>query len=247
MEPPSGAALTAIMVCLTVVTGVLDAASFLTLGHVFTATQTGNLLFLGFGLAPALEPHSPAGTSLPGGLPVAAPAVSLGAFLAGAALGARMESALARGRRAWFPVALLAEAALLAGAAAAGWSGGPAPDLPEGRRFAVIALMAVAMGVRNVTALRVAAPDLTTTVETRAMTALMSATPLGGDRRLGYGAGLLPRRIGSVGAMLGGGLLGAWLIGLGTRTPLVVLLAAVTVAATAFLVPGLSHGRNAER
>ncbi|MFI1202920.1 DUF1275 domain-containing protein [Streptomyces sp. BHT-5-2] len=234
MEPPSGAALTVVMVCLTVVTGVLDAASFLTLGHVFTANQTGNLLFLGFGLAGQ------------GGLPVAAPVVSLGAFLAGVVAGARLESALGVRRRPWFPVGLLVEAALLAGAAAAGWESGPAREVAPAQRYLVIALMAVAMGVRNVTALRVAAPDLPTTVATRALTALVSGSALGGDRRLGYGTGALPRRLGSVGGMLAGGLLGAWLIGLGTRTPLVLLLAAVTVAATALLVPGLAHGRNAD-
>ncbi|WP_039637726.1 YoaK family protein [Streptomyces sp. 769] len=234
MEPPSGAALTVVMVCLTVVTGVLDAASFLTLGHVFTATQTGNLLFLGFGI------------SGQGGLPVAATVVSLGAFLAGAVTGARLESALATRRRPWFPMALLVEAALLAGAAVACWGSGPVRGLTAGQRYAAIALMALAMGMRNVTAMRVAAPDLTTTVETRAMTALVSGSALGGDRLLGYGSHAVPRRLSSVGAMLLGGLLGAWLIGLGTRTPLVVLLAAVTVAATALLVPGLAHGRNAD-
>ena len=234
MEPPSGPALTLVLVCLTVVTGVLDAASFLTLGHVFTATQTGNLLFLGFGIAGQ------------GGLSVVMPVVSLGAFLVGAVLGARLESMLAARRRPWFPLALLVEAALLVGAAVAGWETGPARELAAGQRDAVVALMAVAMGMRNVTAMRVAAPDLSTTVETRALTALVSGSALGGDRRLGYGSGAVPRRLGSVGGMLGGGLLGAWLIGLGTRTSLVVLLAAVTVAATAFLVPGLTHGRNAD-
>ncbi|MFE7316251.1 YoaK family protein [Streptomyces sp. NPDC057555] len=234
MEPPSGAALTVVLVCLTVVTGVLDAASFLTLGHVFTANQTGNLLFLGFGVARQ------------GGLSAATSAVSLGAFLAGAVLGARLETTLAARRRPWFPVALLAEAALLAGAAAVGWEAGPAGQSAAGRRYAVIGLMALAMGMRNVTALRVAAPDLTTTVATRAMTALVSGSVLGGDRRLGDRGGAGLRRLGTVGGLLVGGLLGAWLIGLGTRTPMVVLLAAVTVAATAFLVPGLAQGRNAD-
>ncbi|WP_043263681.1 YoaK family protein [Streptomyces sp. CT34] len=234
MEPPSGVALTVVMVGLTVVTGVLDAVGFLALGHVFTATQTGNLLFLGFGIAGQ------------GGLPVAATLVSLGAFLVGAALGARVESGLAARRRPWFPVALLAEAALLVAAAVAGWESGPGRDLATGQRYATIGLMAVAMGMRNVTAMRVAAPDLATTVETRAMTALVSGSPLGRDRRLGYGSRAVPRRVSSVGAMLAGGLLGAWLLGLGTRPPLVVLLVALTVAATALIVPGLGHRRSAD-
>ncbi|MGG7574785.1 YoaK family protein [Streptomyces sirii] len=230
MEPPSGTALTVIMVGLTVATGVLDAVSFLTLGQVFTATQTGNLLFLGFGIAGQ------------GGLPVAATVVSIAAFLLGAALGARLESTLAAGQRPWFPAALAVEAALLFAAAVAAWEGGPGPVL--GRRHVVVALMAVAMGMRNVTSMRAAAPDLTTTVETRAMAALVSGSPLGHDRKLGYGSRAGARRLASVTAMFAGGLLGAGLLGLGTRPTLVILLVAVFVAATAFLMYGLTHGRR---
>ncbi|MFE1176244.1 YoaK family protein [Streptomyces sp. NPDC058773] len=232
MEPPSGTPLTVIMVGLTVATGMLDAVSFLALGQVFTATQTGNLLFLGFGIAGQ------------GGLPVVETSVSLAAFVLGAALGARMESALAARERGWFPVALAAEATLLAAAAAAAWESGPGPGLPPGRRSAVIGLMAVAMGMRNVTAMRAAPPDLTTTVETRAMTALVSGSPLGRDARLGYGSHAVGRRLLSVVSLFAGGLLGAGLLGLGTRPPLVILLVAVFVAATAFLVPGLARRRQ---
>ncbi|MGW7489220.1 YoaK family protein [Streptomyces sp. NPDC054786] len=232
MEPPSGVALTVIMVGLTVATGVLDAVSFLALGQVFTATQTGNLLFLGFGIAGQ------------GGLPVLATVVSLGAFVLGAALGARMESGLAARQRQWFPVALATEATLLVAAAAAAWESGPARALPPGRRYAVIGLMAVAMGMRNVTAIRAAAPDLTTTVETRAMTALVSGSPVGRDKKLGYGSHAGGRRLFSVSAMFAGGLLGAGLLGLGTRPTLVILLVAVFIAATALLVPGLARRRH---
>ena len=41
------------MVALTFVTGVVDAASYLKLGHVFVANMTGNIVFLGFALAGA--------------------------------------------------------------------------------------------------------------------------------------------------------------------------------------------------
>ena len=57
---------------LTFTTGLIDAVSYLGLGHVFTANMTGNIVFLGFGIA---------GGS---GLPVLAPIVSLVAFLVGA-------------------------------------------------------------------------------------------------------------------------------------------------------------------
>src|SRR2546421_12470316 len=36
---------------LTVVTGLVDAVSYLALGHVFTANMTGNVVFLGFAAA----------------------------------------------------------------------------------------------------------------------------------------------------------------------------------------------------
>src|SRR5713226_4114631 len=38
---------------LTVVTGLIDAVSFLGLGHIFTANMTGNVVFLGFALGGA--------------------------------------------------------------------------------------------------------------------------------------------------------------------------------------------------
>src|SRR6059036_1895436 len=60
------------LLVLTFTTGLVDAVSFLGLGHVFTANMTGNVVFLGFGIAGSA------------GLPVVAPLVSLGSFLLGA-------------------------------------------------------------------------------------------------------------------------------------------------------------------
>jgi uncharacterized membrane protein YoaK (UPF0700 family) len=42
-----------LLVVMTVVTGVVDAVSYLALGHVFVANMTGNVVFLGFALAGA--------------------------------------------------------------------------------------------------------------------------------------------------------------------------------------------------
>jgi uncharacterized membrane protein YoaK (UPF0700 family) len=44
---------------LTFVTGVVDATSYLRLGHVFVANMTGNVVFLGFGLAGAASRSGP--------------------------------------------------------------------------------------------------------------------------------------------------------------------------------------------
>jgi uncharacterized membrane protein YoaK (UPF0700 family) len=57
------------LLMLTFTTGLVDAVSFLGLGRVFTANMTGNVVFLGFGIAGGA------------GLPVVAPLVSVGAFL----------------------------------------------------------------------------------------------------------------------------------------------------------------------
>src|SRR5437763_985033 len=65
--------LTRALLALTFATGLVDATSFLGLGSVFTANMTGNVVFLGFGIAGGA------------GLPVVAPLVSLGAFLVGSA------------------------------------------------------------------------------------------------------------------------------------------------------------------
>src|SRR5204862_2147685 len=73
---------------LTVVTGLVDAVSYLTLGHVFVANMTGNVVFLGFALAGA------------SGFSIAASLVALAAFALGAMAGGHLNSRLGahRGR-----------------------------------------------------------------------------------------------------------------------------------------------------
>ncbi|MEV6381664.1 YoaK family protein [Streptomyces sp. NPDC051773] len=219
MKPRAGVGLTSIMVVLTVTTGVIEAVSFLVLGPVFTAVQTGNLLFLSFALtgAPGLSP--------------AAAGISFAGFTVGAVLGSRFESSVdAHGRR-WFPPALIGEALLLGLGGVVAWRTGlDAPGEPaEGPHFAVVALVAGAMGVRNVTTLRARVPDLPTTVSTRALTALLGGLPLLSDTRIGSGATNEGRRLASVGAMFTGGLLGAWLLHEGVRPAVVLLVPAVLV------------------
>src|SRR5438874_6766954 len=62
---------------LTLVTGLVDAFSYLLLGHVFVANMTGNVVFLGFALAGAT------------GFSIAASLVALGSFVCGALLGGK--------------------------------------------------------------------------------------------------------------------------------------------------------------
>src|SRR5437867_7362062 len=70
--------LSALLLVLTITTGVIDAISVLGLGRVFTANMTGNTVFLGFALA-----------GVPGFSPLRSVA-ALAAFLVGAFVGGRL-------------------------------------------------------------------------------------------------------------------------------------------------------------
>jgi uncharacterized membrane protein YoaK (UPF0700 family) len=63
---------------MTVVTGLVDAFSYLALGHVFVANMTGNVVFLGFAVAGA---H---------GFSIAASLIALASFGVGSIIGGRI-------------------------------------------------------------------------------------------------------------------------------------------------------------
>jgi uncharacterized membrane protein YoaK (UPF0700 family) len=202
------------LLVLTFTTGLVDAVSYLGLGRVFTANMTGNVVFLGFGIAGSA------------GLPVVAPLVSLGAFLLGAAgggvladrIGDRHPEHIARALA--IEVSLIGVAALLAAAV----------DVRPNALSAdiVIALLAFAMGLRNATVRRIGVPDLTTTVLTMTLTGLAADSPMAA----GSGKGST-RRIAAVLAMFAGALAGALLL----KTSLVLpLLAAAGLALVTWLV-----------
>jgi uncharacterized membrane protein YoaK (UPF0700 family) len=184
--------LTRALIVLTFSTGLIDAASYLGLGKVFTANMTGNIVLLGFGIA---------GGS---GLPVISPLVSLAAFMAGAVLGGRMAGATpARARH--FSRSMLVEIGVLLLATVLALVLDITPNAFTGDL--VIALIAFGMGVRNVTVRRLKVADLTTTVLTMTLTGLAADSPLSG----GDGAGT-SRRSTAVLAMLVGAIVGALLL-----------------------------------
>jgi uncharacterized membrane protein YoaK (UPF0700 family) len=92
----------------------------------------------------------------------------------------------------------------------------------------VIALLALAMGVRNATSRRVGVPDLTTTVLTMTLTGIAADSPVTG----GTGKGSV-RRIAAVLAMLTGALAGALLLKTSLALP---LIAAAGLALVTWLV-----------
>ena len=144
---------------MTSVTGLIDAVSFLSLGHVFTANMTGNIVLLAF-----------ASTGVPQ-VSLARSITALLGFLAGAAVGGRImagANAVVQLRAASSVFAL--EVVFLVGAtlAALGYSVVSSPQFL--RLYAMIAFTAIAMGMRNAAVRKLAVPDLTTTVLTLTIT-----------------------------------------------------------------------------
>jgi uncharacterized membrane protein YoaK (UPF0700 family) len=181
------------LLVLTFTTGLVDAVSYLGIGHVFTANMTGNVVFLGFGIAGS------------GGLPVLAPLISLLAFLIGAGCGGLLASRLSERHPVHLARALAIEVGLLVTATIIAAAVDLRPNAVSGD--VVIALVAFAMGVRNATVRRVSVPDLTTTVLTMTLTGLAADSQLFG----GSGNGSV-RRSSAVLAMLLGALAGALLL-----------------------------------
>jgi uncharacterized membrane protein YoaK (UPF0700 family) len=199
------------LLVLTFTTGLVDAVSYLGIGHVFTANMTGNIVFLGFGIAGS------------GGLPVLAPLISLAAFMAGAGGGGMLAATLAGGRRRNLGWALAIEVTLIVVAAVLAAVSDIRPNAGSGD--AVIALLALAMGVRNATVRRIAVPDLTTTVLTMTLTGLAADSALFG----GTGKGTT-RRSAAVLAMLAGALVGALLLKSSLVLPLALAAALALIS-----------------
>jgi uncharacterized membrane protein YoaK (UPF0700 family) len=213
-EPAPGSLrhpLTRALLLLTFTTGIVDAVSYLGLGRVFAANMTGNIVLLGFGVAGGAN------------LPVLAPLVSLGAFVLGAGAGGRLAQRLSERRRSHLAAALAIEVGLIAVAAVLA----AVLDVHAGAFSgdAVIALLALGMGVRNATVRTFAVPDLTTTVLTMTITGLAAGLPPFG----GSGAGTL-RRGAAVLAMGLGALGGALLLKTDLVLPLGIAAALASLA-----------------
>ena len=126
-----------LLIVLTVVTGLVDAVSYLKLGHVFVANMTGNVLFLGFAFADATQ------------FSVAVSLVAIGSFLLGALAAGRLGSSTGEHRGRFLALATYAQvsvaaAAFLVSLVASDASGG----IPA---YALVVLLAFAMGLQNAT------------------------------------------------------------------------------------------------
>jgi uncharacterized membrane protein YoaK (UPF0700 family) len=141
-----------LLVGMTLVTGLVDAFSYLVLGHVFVANMTGNVVFLAFALAGAP------------GFSILASLIALGAFVLGSLGGGLLGSRLGQHRGRLLSVAAALQTLLLLVATVLAALSSNA--VSTGLSSSLIVVLGIAMGLQNATARKLAVPDLTTTVLT---------------------------------------------------------------------------------
>ncbi len=211
-HPPQPLVVT--LAALTVVSGFLDAVSFLGLGHVFIANMTGNVVLVGFAAAGAP------------GFSVAASLCALGFFLGGAVVGGRIARRVSP-QRSLLLVVMVMEAT---GTAAAAVVAVTVPAIASGwPRFTVIAVLAFGVGTRNAAVRGLGVRDMSTTVLTTTLTGLASESWLAG------GANPWARyRLTSVVCQFGGALVGAVLVLHAGAAWALAVAAGIIVGAAAF-------------
>ena len=182
-----------LLISMTLVTGLVDAFSYLVLGHVFVANMTGNIVLLGFALAGAP------------GFSITASATALASFFAGALIGGRIGSWHSGNRGRLHSWAAAIQALFLAASVIlAALSGSP---VAAGYRYPLIVALGAAMGIQNAAARKIAVPDLTTTVLTLTITGIAADSALAGGPGSKAGS-----RLTAVVTMLAGALIGALLV-----------------------------------
>ena len=209
-----------LLLAMTLLTGLVDAFSFLVLGHVFVANMTGNVVFLGFALV-----------GVPG-FSIVASVVALASFWSGALVGGKVGTRLGehRGRllstAASIQVVFLAASVVLAALSR--------NSMTTGFRYPLIVVLGIAMGIQNATARKLAVPDMTTTVLTLTITGTAADSSLAGGK-----GSLAGRRFITVATMLVGALIGAALIiHVHIVYPLVIALIVMVIVATATRLVG---------
>ncbi|CAM4386918.1 YoaK family protein [Mycobacterium senriense] len=178
------------MLLLTFATGLADSISILALGHVFVANMTGNVVFLGFWLAPSTT------------IDLTAVAVALPTFICTTIVSGRLSRYFGMRTRPWITTVLATEIVLLVALAILAGSG--VLRYQGNSKLIMIGILAVTFGLQHSSARQFGIQELSTTVLTSTIVSL------GLDSRLAGGAGERQGlRIGVVATMCAGAFLGA--------------------------------------
>ena len=242
------------LVILTFVAGLVDALSYLSLGHVFVANVTGNIVFLGFSIAHAE------------GFVWWTSTLTLAAFMVGAVIGGRIIHHFGENRarhllvstcvQTAFVVAALigiyvlnrfapepsmgGTGAALAQAAQSAQAAGadqPSPNFPTANHIdlhviMLIVLLAPAMGIQNSTARKLSVPDLPTTVLTMTLTGVIADTWAHGHEQSKLG-----RRAVVMTALAIGALTGAMLQTRGHEDVILMVMIGCLLTVIALMIP----------
>jgi uncharacterized membrane protein YoaK (UPF0700 family) len=201
-----------VLLVMTAATGIVDAVSYLGLGHVFTANMTGNVVLMGFRLGGA------------SGISLSRSVIALFCFMLGAVAGGRMGRRL--NPRQSRVSGLLVEAALLFVAAAISFKARGPNNTNAAMLDGVVASTAIAMGLRTAVVRKLGVADLTTTVLTLTIAGLAADSTLAGDSNPRW-----RRRCAAVVSMLAGAAAGAALLRFSLTVPLLVCGAIAMVCA----------------
>lgn len=208
-------ALPALLLAITVTTGLVDAVSVIGLGNVFVALMTGNVLFLGFALAGAP------------GFEIAHNATALAAFLLGAVAAGLVAGRVGTAtRRRWLLSAASVEGSLLLLASFLALGYDKEHLAPAMTYYALVALTGTAMGFRNGTVKKLGVADVPTTVLT--LTLASFASDAAGREYKGA-----VRRLASVGCILAGALAGGLLVMRAGVAPALFASAVIVIGASA--------------
>ena len=191
---------------LSLAAGLVDATSYLGLGHVFTANMTGNVVFLAFALA---------GTA---GFSVTSSLLALVGFLVGAVSGGRFLPRRPTAGRA--RVAFGAQAGILAVVVVLSALASRHPE--HTARYLLVFLLGAAMGLQNAAVRRLAIPETSTTVLTSTLVSLATESFLARGDNAHAG-----RRVSTVVMLFTGAAIGALLES--RRLTWSVLLATIAV------------------
>ncbi|USR79768.1 YoaK family protein [Arcanobacterium pinnipediorum] len=178
----------------TVVTGLVDAYSYLVLGRVFVANMTGNVVFLGFALGGAE------------GFTWWASILAIVAFMAGAFIGGVIQrSKYGKHRAQFLATAMVTQGALVVSSIFSSLI--LASQVHFVGLVVTIVFLSLSMGVQNATARAIAVPDLTTTVLTLTITGLAGdgSGEAGKEHNIG-------RRLVSIFSMAFGAFIGAMFV-----------------------------------
>src|SRR6201995_2728276 len=200
----------AALLLLTFATGLADSISILVLGHVFVANMTGNVIFLGFWLAPRTS------------IDLTAVAVALPTFVCTTIVSGRLSRHFADRTRTWITTVLATEIVLLLGLSVLAGAG--VLHYHDNSKLVMIGLLAVTFGLQHSSARQFGIQELSTTVLTSTIVSF------GLDSRLAGGTGERQKlRFSVVFTMCAGAFLGATLSRF-VIAPVFALTAAVVAA-----------------